>query len=62
MNNLGLLCLAEDRLPEADALLQASWETRRRLLGPEHPDTVVSAYNLAEVYTSLGKLSELKNC
>jgi len=35
------------RLSEAETLFRSALEGRRRVLGADHPDTLVAAYNLA---------------
>ena len=42
-------------LPEATKQLERALDLRRRVLGPEHPDTLSSMSNLAAVYDLAGK-------
>ena len=41
--------------PEASKQLERSIDLRRRMLGPEHPDTLTSMQNLAMIYRDQGK-------
>jgi hypothetical protein len=41
-------------LKEAEALFLHVLEKRKRVLGPEHPDTLASMSNLATTWRSLG--------
>ncbi len=41
----------------AEALYRREWETRRRVLGSEHPDTLRSMNNLAETFRAQGELN-----
>jgi hypothetical protein len=45
----------EGKYPQAEALYSQTLEIERRVLGPEHPNTLVSMDNLADVYERLGK-------
>ena len=36
-------------------------DTRRRVLGPEHPQTLVSMLNLADTLTKMGQYEEAEN-
>jgi len=42
----------------AQTLLERALETRRRVLGPEHPDTLRSINLLADLYRNQGRLNE----
>ena len=42
MNNLANVYLAEGKYPQAEALYRETMEIQRRVLGPEHPDTLDS--------------------
>jgi tetratricopeptide (TPR) repeat protein/predicted Ser/Thr protein kinase len=50
-NDLGLY-------PEAAKQLEAALDLRRRVLGPEHPDTLLSMHQLAMVYVNEGKFPQ----
>jgi hypothetical protein len=47
MNNLASTLLQENRYAEADKLYAEVLQAKRRVLGPEHPDTLLSMGNLA---------------
>ena len=47
MNNLSVTLNLERRYADAEELLRATLEIKRRVLGPEHPETVRSMVNLA---------------
>ena len=62
MNNLGTVYEAEGKDAEdvgkyaqAATLYKESLDGRRRILGPEHPDTLQSMADLASIYTRGGK-------
>jgi serine/threonine protein kinase len=46
------------RLPEAIALQEQVLERRKAALGPDHPDTLSSAQDLAAIYLDAGKLDQ----
>jgi tetratricopeptide (TPR) repeat protein len=50
MNNLAIVYSKEGRYGDAEALGSQALEIRRRVLGPEHPETLSSMNNLAIVY------------
>jgi non-specific serine/threonine protein kinase/serine/threonine-protein kinase len=43
---------------DAEPYLEKSLERRRRLLGPEHPDTLAAMHALADVYNDQGKYTQ----
>ena len=45
----------ERRYGEAEVLLRQTLEIQRRVLGPEHPSTLLIMSNLAEDLVKLGK-------
>jgi Tetratricopeptide repeat len=47
MYNLGRILWGRGRYPEAEKLDRETLDIRRRVLGPEHPDTLASISNLA---------------
>ena len=47
MNNLAIVLCDEGRYAEAEKLHRETLDIRRRVLGPEHPDTLMSMNNLA---------------
>jgi hypothetical protein len=49
---------AEGRYPEAEALSRQSPEVQSRVLGPDHPDTLASALNLAVVLRKQRRYAE----
>jgi CHAT domain-containing protein/tetratricopeptide (TPR) repeat protein len=58
MANLAAIYFSLGRLAEALKLNEETLTLRRRVLGPEHPDTLMSMANLAANYHSLGRLAE----
>jgi tetratricopeptide (TPR) repeat protein len=58
MNNLTLLYRKQGRYAEAEPLYLETLETRKRVLGDDHPDTVVSMNGLAKLYQILGRYDE----
>jgi hypothetical protein len=46
MNNLALTLYAQGDLPGAREIWEQVMSVRRRVLGEEHPDTVLTAWNL----------------
>ena len=58
MNNLAGTYHALGQMKEAAALHEKVLEARRRTLGDEHPDTLLSMNNLAGTYCDLGQIKE----
>ena len=58
MNVLALFCSKLGRNREASQLRQRTLEARKRVLGDEHPDTLLSINDLAESYFILGRYQE----
>ena len=58
MDNLAGSLQQQGRFAEAEQLERANYEIRRRVLGPEHPDTAVAKYNLACMAARQGKRDE----
>ena len=54
----GLACVHAGRFGEAEPLLVRALETRERVLGAEHPDTLTSVNNLAWLYERQGRYGE----
>ena len=54
--NLGLCTCCQERFKEAEALFRETLDIRKRVLGPEHPDTLSSMSGLANSYLSPGPL------
>jgi non-specific serine/threonine protein kinase/serine/threonine-protein kinase len=54
MNNLANVYQYEGKYAQAEALFRQTLEIRRRVLGPEHPDTLGSMVNLAIIYGEPG--------
>ena len=54
------------RLEEAEALFRQTLETRRQVIGPEHPATLANIQGLAEVVAARGRRDEaealLRSC
>ncbi len=55
MNNLASAYRDAGRFTDALPLYQKVLERRRAMLGPDHPDTLVSMNNLANFYRELGR-------
>ena len=58
MNNLALLYLEQGRYDDAEPLLTKELQAERRVLGEEHPDTLLSMNNLAMLYFEQGRHDE----
>jgi CHAT domain-containing protein/Flp pilus assembly protein TadD len=58
MNNLALLYYSQGRYSEAEPLFKQALQLSEKVLGKEHPDTLVSMNNLAGLYRSQGRYSE----
>ncbi|WP_354119947.1 CHAT domain-containing protein [Bradyrhizobium sp. LA6.12] len=58
LNNLAFLYQAQGRYGEAEPLFWETLQARRAVLGPRHPDTLVSLNNLAFLYDAQGRYSE----
>ena len=52
--------LARGDFRQAQLGCQQHWDANRRLLGPEHPDTLTSMSNLAEALRALGELASAR--
>jgi tetratricopeptide (TPR) repeat protein len=50
LGNLSMLYSAQQRYSEAESIDRQVLETRERVLGPEHPDTLISITNLGGLY------------
>ena len=49
MRNLGLLYRAQGRRGHTDAMFRRAWLGRERLLGPQHPDTLMAKAELEKL-------------
>jgi tetratricopeptide (TPR) repeat protein len=58
MNNLAGVYHGVGKYAQSEALYSQTLEIKRRMLGPEHPDTLLSMNNLADVYSSQGKYAQ----
>jgi hypothetical protein len=58
MNNLAGTYETQGRYKEAETLNLQVLEIRKRVLGAEHPDALVSMHNLAVVFGEQGRYSE----
>jgi hypothetical protein len=58
MNNLATVLEREGYYAEAERLHRQTLDIRRRVLGPEHPDTLASVHNLAIVLYDEGRYTE----
>ena len=56
--NLAVLYKAMGGYAKAEPLLKEALETRQKVLGPEHPDTVRSLNSLAEIYQAMGEYAK----
>ncbi|KAI9777309.1 MAG: hypothetical protein M1816_004797 [Peltula sp. TS41687] len=59
-NTIGKVYYKDGRWKEAEKLFVQVMETRRRVLGQEHPDTLTSIANLASTYRNQGRWKEAK--
>jgi tetratricopeptide (TPR) repeat protein len=55
MSKLAIVYATEGKYAQADALHSQTLEIQRRVLGPEHPDTLESMSWLANIYRDEGK-------
>ncbi|MCB2263319.1 MAG: tetratricopeptide repeat-containing protein [Candidatus Thiosymbion ectosymbiont of Robbea hypermnestra] len=57
MNNIGVVYYLEKRYSEVEPIFEEVLRTRKRVLGKHHhhPDTILSAENLAELYRKQGR-------
>ena len=58
LDNLGDLYRAMGKYAKAEPLLQEALRIYRKVLGPEHPDTVTSLDNLAGLYWTMGEYAK----
>ncbi len=58
INNLALLYQHQGRYGEAEPLFKRALEAQERLLGREHPNTLLSVNNLAVLYEVQGRHGE----
>jgi tetratricopeptide (TPR) repeat protein len=58
MNNLAGALYVNGQPAEAEKLLRETLDIQRRVLGPEHPDTLLSMGNLAHFLTENGRYTE----
>jgi tetratricopeptide (TPR) repeat protein len=58
MINLGDVLYHEGRYAEAEKLARETLDIRRRVLGPEHPDTASSAYSVGCILARKGNRDE----
>src|SRR5262249_6797897 len=61
MTTIGLIYLNLGLYKDAEPLFEQALDERRRLLGPEHPDTLLSMHCLAAAYFHSGKLDQAEN-
>ena len=60
MNSLGNVLRNLGELEEARQLHEEALETKRRVLGPDHPHTLGTMWNLAFVLVEQGELEEAR--
>jgi tetratricopeptide (TPR) repeat protein len=58
LNNLGVVLMAERKLPDAEAVVGEALAIRRQLFGNENADTATSLNDLGAVYRDQGRLTE----
>jgi tetratricopeptide (TPR) repeat protein len=58
MNNLASLLESQGKYDEAEPLHRQTLALRKKILGPEHPSTLISINNLALLLESQGKYDE----
>jgi tetratricopeptide (TPR) repeat protein len=58
LNQLGVALQALNKYQEAESLLRRAWKGREALLGPDHLDTIDSAYRLGDVLNVQQKWDE----
>jgi tetratricopeptide (TPR) repeat protein len=58
MNNLANALWSRGSYAQAEALYSQAMDIQRRVLGPEHPDTLLSMSNLADAYAGQGKYAQ----
>jgi len=58
MNNLANMLFLEGRYSEAERLQHEALDRQRRVLGPDHPDTAMSTYNLGGIALHRGRRDE----
>jgi tetratricopeptide (TPR) repeat protein len=58
MNNLAAVYSAQGKYAQAEALFHESLGIKRRVLGPDHADTLLTMDNLANVYDERGKYAQ----
>ena len=57
-NDLGEVLLARGRIPDAAPLLESTHAARVAMLGPDHPDSLVSLHNLALLRDAQARLPD----
>ena len=55
MHNLASLYFSRGRFDDAERLYAQTLELSRRVLGPEHPDTLNTTHYLARIYKERGR-------
>ncbi|BCR87174.1 uncharacterized protein ACHE_31161A [Aspergillus chevalieri] len=60
IQNVGTCLYSDGRYNEAEKLLVQVMETRKQVLGPEHPDTLTSMASLTATYWNQGQWKEAK--
>jgi eukaryotic-like serine/threonine-protein kinase len=58
MSNLANVYRSQGKYAQAEALSRQALEIQRRVVGPDHPDTLYSMNNLADVYYQQSKSSQ----
>jgi tetratricopeptide (TPR) repeat protein len=61
-NNLGALCAAQRRWPEAEAWYRRAVAIKRERLGPQHPDLALTLHNLAVLLKQMGRWAQARAC
>ena len=58
MNNLAIVLDCQEKYEEAEQMHRQTLELRKKVLGNEHPDTLVSMNNLTSTLQQQGKCEE----
>lgn len=61
-NNLGALCAAQGRWPEAEAHYRRALEIKREKLGPRHPDLGLTLHNLGVLLKQRQRYFDARVC
>src|ERR1022692_1185463 len=62
MNNMAIVLNHQRRFTEAEKLHRETLDIQRRILGPEHPDTLMSMNNVADVLDHEAATPRQRSC